>query len=104
MHEQQIRIKINNITNAQRAVYRALRRRMGLQRQEANFTMLGYIMAEDAMKVPITGLVGLAEYIFKKAGVYENDEVENLIHDWQHAVANYLENTPVNKVTVRPQE
>ena len=104
MDEQRIRIKITNITNTQRAVYRVLRKRMGLQREEANFTMLGYVMAEDAMKVPITGLVGMAEHIFKTSGAYENPETKDFIHQWQHAVAHHLENTPVNKISITPDE
>lgn len=91
MDEQQIRIKINNITRVQRSVYRILRQKWGLQRREANFVMLGYIMAEDAMYNPILAIANTAEDIFKQAGAYTNPALDKSIHDWQHMITSYVD-------------
>ena len=100
MYEKDIRIEINNITNVQRAVYRSLRKRMGLRRDEANFVMLGYIMAEEASRIPFLNLINLAESIYRRAGVYTNSDLDKLVHEWQHLVSNYAEALNTNQIRV----
>ena len=102
MGDTDITVKINNINNTQRKVYRILRKQMGLQRYEANLAMLGYLMGEEAAKLTIYNYLSLTDQILKTTTNTTEEEIQEIRHEWEHY--KQLINNSMSKHDINIQE
>lgn len=77
-------IKITNINNTHRKVYRTLRTTMGLNRSDANLALLGYIMGQTTTRNTLYEYITLTDNILKTTIKTPEEEKEALKHEWEH--------------------
>lgn len=91
----QLNIKVTNLTPLQRKVYRILRTVMGLRRYEAKLVMLGYLLGEEAALTATYSHVALTDQILKATENHPDKHLAELRHEWEHIRATFT--IPQNK-------
>lgn len=81
---QPLTIKITNINNVHRKVYKTIRQTLGLNRSDANFVVLGYIMGQDTTKTTLYEYLSLTDSILKTTINTPEEEMEAIRHEWEH--------------------